>query len=118
MSLAGPWPSTACPTQPRLISSNSERTRIAGVRQRAGGVRQTPIAMTANTRCQHHTRPNLVPNSTLLIVSGSSAAALEPAILALVASIQLTADSTAMIAPTIVTRQNHSSKVVRALAEV
>ena len=72
----------------------------------------------ANTRCQHHTRPKLVANSTLLIVSGSSAAAAEPAILAVTPSIRLNADSNATIEPNIATRQNQASNGVSALAEV
>ena len=117
-SLATPRPSTACPTQPRLTNSKKESTRIAGIRQRTLGVRQTPNARTTNTRCQHHTRPKLVPNSTLVIVSGSSAVAPEPAILAVVASSRLSADTSTTIAPTVVTRQNQASKVARVLAEV
>jgi len=68
--------------------------------------------------CQHHTRPKLVSNSTLLSVSRSSAAAAEAAILALVASSRLSADSSTTIVPTITTRQNQSSKMVRISAEV
>ena len=72
----------------------------------------------ANTRCQHHTRPKLVPNSTLLIVPGSSAAPAEPAIFAVAASSRLSADSNATMAPAIATRQNQASKAISASAEV
>jgi hypothetical protein len=71
-----------------------------------------------NTRCQHHTRPKLVPNRTLLIVRGSSAAGAEPTIAAVVASSRLSADTSTTMVPTIVTRQNQASKVARALTEV
>jgi hypothetical protein len=116
--LAGPWPSTACPTQPRLTSNKKESARIAGVRQRARRAKQTPITRAANPKCQHHTRPKRVPKSTLRIVSGSIAAAAEPAILAVVASIRLTADNNTTIALTIVTRANQASKALKALTDV
>jgi hypothetical protein len=59
-----------------------------------------------------------VPKSTLRIVSGSIAAAAEPAILAVVASIRLTADNNTTIALTIVTRANQASKALKALTDV
>ena len=72
----------------------------------------------ANARCQHHAWPKLVPTSTLPTVSGSRAAAAEPAILAVTPSTTLSADNNATIAPTSVTRRDQASKAPSALPEV
>jgi len=73
-----------------------------------GGKRKVPAPRPAETCAEEHLADRI----------GSSAAPADPTILAVVASIRLSADTRETTAPTVVTRQDQASNVARAPAAV
>jgi len=68
----------AWPTQPRLPRASAPQIKVNPCRCAATLALASSSAV--NSRCQHHTRPKPVPNSTAASVEPSKAAAAVPAI--------------------------------------